>query len=161
MKDQDFTPKLEFPTFFVERLLQHKSVCSSHDAADRLAALVSWFRDLANTAAPTLVGMQRDATLAAGASQLKHLNDLLASSASTPVDWQNYLRNGIKQLDTGLDAASRGDFPVRDSHSALQGEDLIGFWRDTWAGFADALAAWQEIRQAAMALAENSQTPWE
>jgi len=78
-----------------------------------------------------------------------HLEALFSGAESTPVNWQNYLRNGMAQLSSDLDRSSRDDFPVRGLPASLEGEELINFWKETWAGFAAALDAWREIREAA------------
>jgi len=155
LKHLDFTPKPDFPMFFVDQALDYKAVCRSTSPVDRLDVLASLFRDLAGTPTQTLVNLQRDKSLATGADMLNRLDGLLASSASAPVDWQNYLRNGITQLNKGLEAISRDSFPIKGSVGQLEGEDLVVFWRQCWTGFANALDAWPEIRQAASELVET------
>jgi len=59
---------------------------------------------------------------------------------------------GVGQLRDGLDRASGKDFPLAGQPAGLSGDDLVGFWRDTWRDFAEALRAWPEIREAAAAL---------
>ncbi|MCW8926937.1 MAG: hypothetical protein OQJ84_11785 [Xanthomonadales bacterium] len=154
-KHQNFTPKPDFPMFFIDKVLEHRSVCQSVHPADRMAVLATMFRDLARAPNDVLINMQRDKSLADGSDMLNHLDDLLASAGSAPVEWQNYLRNGISQLNKGLEALSRDHFPVKGSVAELEDGELIDFWRGTWAGFADALDAWPEIRQAASKLIET------
>ena len=75
---------------------------------------------------------------------------LLETNKSAPVNWQNYLRNGISQLNTDLDLASRSDFVVKGIPATMETDDLIVFWKSVWADFASALAAWPKIRDAAI-----------
>jgi hypothetical protein len=96
--------------------------------------------------------MYRDSMLQGDSGRLQQLNTLLAEAEHAPVDWQNYLRNGVQQLNTDLDRFSRGDFPVRGLPSTMEADELIAFWKDTWAGFATALEAWPEIRKAAASI---------
>lgn len=154
LKHLNFTPKPDFPMFFSHQMLEYKSLCRSASPPDRLGGLATLFRDLAGAPTDELITMQTDRSLAGGAGMLQHLDGLLATAGSAPVDWQNYLRNGITQLNKGLDAISRGGFPVRGSVGEMEGEELVAFWRQSWAGFADSLDAWPEIRQAASELVE-------
>ena len=87
---------------------------------------------------------------------LQHLGALLSEAESTPVNWQNYLRNGMTQLNEDLDRASRDDFPVKGLPSSMEGEQLIDFWKETWADFAAALNAWPKIRKAAAEIVDSS-----
>ena len=95
--------------------------------------------------------MYRQDRLDSTAARLSHLDELMKQAQSTPVNWQNYLRNGIRQLNSDLDTASREDFEVTGYPGDLKGAELIAFWRDTWNGFAGALTAWTDIRKAAEA----------
>lgn len=151
--DLKFKPGTVFPCSFFEKILEHKSICHSEDPQDRLATLAAWFQDLAGAPPESLFAMHRDHTLDAGSEKLKRMEGLLASAQAAPEDWQNYLRNGIRQLNVGLDAASREDFPVSGTPNTLEGDELFTFWKDTWAGFADALSVWLDIRQTATELA--------
>ena len=72
-----------------------------------------------------------------------------------PVNWQNYLRNGIAQLNADLDKASRDDFALKGLPKDREGEELIAFWRNVWADFSAALNAWPEIREAAAELLDS------
>lgn len=148
-KDLDFDPKQSFPTFFIEKVLEYKSAYQSVTPQDRLTALAAWFKDLAGASSESLLAMHRDYVLDTGSSVLKKLDSLLEQAESTPVDWQNYLRNGIRQLDTGLGAVSRDDYQIKGYPAHLDTEDLLVFWKETWAGFSNSLEAWPEIRQAA------------
>ena len=148
-KDLDFTPADSFPMFFVAAILKHKSYCLSASTLDRYLNLSAWFNNLAKAPAESLAAIYRDTRLSDGSQLLLQLNDLLSKSDSTPVDWQNYLRNGIRQINVDLDKSSRADAPVKGLPVTLQGEELINFWKDVWAGFAAALNAWPEIRKAA------------
>jgi hypothetical protein len=73
----------------------------------------------------------------------------LEKTAPAPVNWQNYLRNGIAQLNADLDMASRKDFVVRGLPATMETDDLIAFWKKVWSDFAATLKAWQDIRDAA------------
>jgi hypothetical protein len=158
LKHLNFSPKPDFPMFIFDKVLEYKSICRSAAPLDRLSVLAALFRDLSHAPSDALINMQRDKNLADGSDTLKHLDSLLAANNSSPVEWQNYLRNGISQLNKGLEAFSRDSFPIKGPVTELEGEELIAFWRKTWKGFAGALDVWPEIRQAARELAE-SQTP--
>jgi hypothetical protein len=132
--DLNFTPSDSFPMFFFGMILEYKSSCRSGTPTERLSALSAWFKDLAATPGDSLARMYRDCRLRDSSERLQQLNTLLTMADQTPVNWQNYLRNGIQQLSADLDKVSRTDFPVRGL------------------GFATALEAWPEIRKAAASI---------
>lgn len=148
-KDLDFTPADSFPVFFFEKVLEYKSICQSVSAMDRLSALSAWFNDMASSSDHALTNMYRDARLQVNSERLQKLGSLLSTAESAPVDWQNYLRNGVSQLNIDLDRVSRDDFLVRGLPADLESDDLIIYWKDIWSGFAEALSAWPEIHAAA------------
>lgn len=147
--DRDFTPGASFPMFLAEQVLENKASCHAEDPATRLAALSAFFSDLAATPSDILIANHRDAVLRDLSSQLHHLNGLLATAESAPVEWQEYLKKGIEQLDKAFDQASHEDYPVKGQPQSMEGAELIAFWKKAWGGFAAALKAWPEIRQAA------------
>jgi hypothetical protein len=148
-EDRDFTKGGSFPMFFMRAVLAQKSACLAGLPTERLKALSAWFDDLAAAPADSLAAMYRDTRLQNTSELLKHLNGLLADSDSTPAEWQDYLKTGIKQLNVDMDLASREDFPVKGLPASMEGAELIAFWQETWAGFATALNAWPKIRKAA------------
>jgi hypothetical protein len=148
-RDLDFTPGDSFPLFFFDTVLAQKSACLASLPTERLKALSAWFNDLAAAPADSLAAMYRDTRLQNTSELLKNLNGLLADSDSTPAEWQDYLKNGIKQLNVDMDLASHEDFPVKGLPTSMEGTELIAFWQETWADFATALNAWPKIRKAA------------
>jgi len=148
-RDLNFTPADTFPMFFVEKIIEHRSSCFSESPGGRLLNLSAWFNDMATTSAETLSSMYRDSRLRGGAERLNRLTSLLNKTEPAPVNWQNYLRNGISQLNADLDLASRDDFIVRGLPAVMEGDELILFWKNVWGDFATALEAWPEIRAAA------------
>lgn len=155
LKDLNFTPRASFPMFFFNKVPEQKIQCQSSDPSDRLSWLAAWLRDLAGAPSDRLIAMQLHSSLEAGTEKLRHMEELLANAQSAPVDWQNYLRNGVAQMNAGLDAISRGDVPVKGIQGEMEGEELIAFWRRTWKGFASACEAWPEIRRAAEAVVRD------
>lgn len=153
-KDLDFTPSPSFPMFFVEKIIELKSSHLSASPTDRLSALSAWFIDMARAPDKSLAGMYRDSCLQLDSETLMQLEQLLSASESGPVDWQNYLRNGIRQLNVSMERTSREDFPVKGLPSTMERDELITFWRGIWSDFATALNAWPEIRKAAAELIE-------
>ena len=151
-QDLNFTPVDAFPEFFYSQVLEYKSSCRSSSPADRLSVLAGWFRDLGASSPELLSNMHRDARLRDDSELLQHLQDLLSEYDSAPVDWQNYLRNGIRQLNVDMDRVSREDFIVKGLPVNLDSKELIEFWKQFWAGFASALDAWPEIHRAAAEL---------
>ena len=149
-KDCDFTPGHSFPRFFFEKVMDQKSACLAQSPSERLSALSAWFNELASASDDTLVTMYRHARLHTISTQLQHLSSLLAENDSAPADWQDYLKNGIGQLNKAMDQTSLQDFPVRGLPRAMEGTELIDFWREIWSGFAAALNAWPDIREAAV-----------
>jgi hypothetical protein len=142
------TPDL-FPGLFFEQILENKSSCLSETPTGRLANLSSWFSDMSNASSDSLSTKYRLARLGSDSERLEHLAGLLAKTESAPVNWKNYLRGGITKLNRDLDKVSHQDFTVKGVPKGIEGEELIGYWRDVWAGFSGALNAWPEIRQAA------------
>ncbi len=135
--------------FFVEMIIGSKSACLSTRPDERLSGLSGWFNDMASASAKTLTSMYRDSRLRGDSARLKQLTVLLENTDPVPVNWQNYLRNGITQLNADMDLASRENFVVRGLPASMEGDDLIAFWKQVWGDFALALKAWPEIRQAA------------
>lgn len=154
-RDLNFTPVDAFPEFFYNSVLESKSDCRSVSPTGRLFTLAAWFRDLAASSPATLSSLHRHSRLRADSQFLEHLQGLLSTYESAPVDWQNYVRNGIRQLNVDMDKVSREDFVVKGLPVKLNSEELIVFWQEFWAGFAAALEAWPEIRQAAADLLEE------
>lgn len=157
-RDLDFTPADSFPMFFIELVTEQKSSCLGTTAAERLTVLSSWFKGLAVASNAALAAIYRDKRLLNTSEQLKQLGDLLAGAEAAPTAWKDYLENGIKQLNVELERASREDFPVRGFIDSMEGDELIIFWKDVWAGFAAALNAWPEIREAAAAIINSEST---
>lgn len=158
-RDLDFTPGDSFPVFLFEKIIENKSACHSFSPGDRLSALSGWFNDLAGASAESLSRMYRENRLRGDSQTLQELTTLLSEAKSAPVEWQNYLRNGIKQLNVDIDRASRPGFDIKGTPATMKGDELMAFWKDTLAGFAQVLSAWPEIRQAAAeALAAQNPT---
>ena len=155
-KDLDFTPPDSFPKFFVEKIVEYKSSCQSASPVDRLSALSTWFNDLATADTDSLTAMYRDNRLGRDSEILQKLTALLATAETAPVNWQNYLRNGIAQLNSDLNRVSREDFEVRGLPAALESDALITFWKVIWSDFAAALKAWPDIRDVATKIATSS-----
>ena len=148
-RDLNFRPDASFPKFFVEKITECKTSCQSESAGDRLSYLSAWFTDMAAANADSLTSMYRDSRLRMDSDHVLHLTALLATAENAPVNWQNYLRNGISQLNGDMDLASREDFETNGLPAGMQGSELIGFWKEVWSGFANALNAWPQIRSAA------------
>lgn len=158
-RDLNFGPTDSYPFFFVEGILEHKSSCLSDSPTDRLADLSDWFKRMSTASSQALSDMYRNSRLNSSSERLGQLNALLASGESAPVNWQNYLRNGIAQLNKDMEETSRPEFAIRGFPKDLEGQELVDFWKDVWAGFAASLSAWPEIRQAATdILAANEAT---
>lgn len=148
-RDLNFTPADSFPMFFIEKIIEHRSFCHSDSPDDRLTSLSAWFKDMSTTSADFLAAMYRDSRLQHDSERLRQLTHLLETNQEAPVNWKNYLRNGITQMNADLDLASRDDFVVKGLPAAMDTDELIAFWKKTWADFASALDAWPEIRDAA------------
>jgi hypothetical protein len=150
--DWDFTPADSFPWFFAKQLLTWKSNCLGAEPETRFDNLATYFHDLAAAPAAALSARHRDHVLSQTSAQLRHLEKLLAEAEKAPTAWKHYLEQGIGQLKDGLDRYSRKELPLKGQPPGLAGKELVGFWRDTWSGFADCLQAWPQIREAAAAL---------
>ena len=154
-RDLNFKSAGSFPRFFIEKIVESKSSCQAGSANDRLSYLASWFSDLAATNADSLRSIYRDNRLRDDSERLQHLTDLLATTQTTPVNWQNYLRNGVSQLNGQVDLTSREDFETKGWPTGMEGDVLIGFWKDVWGDFATSLNAWPQIRSAAKKIADS------
>lgn len=146
---RDFTPGPSFPVLCYEQLPAAKWDCLAEQPTQRIAAVSAWFKDLAAAPAQTLMANQRDSILRDLTEQLRNLSKLLNAADSAPDEWQAYLKQGIEQLNASLEQFSGEDFTITGLPAGLETEELIAFWRQTWVGFATALAAWPEIRNAA------------
>jgi len=147
--DLDFKPADSFPRFFIGKIMAYRSSCESTSPVDRLSGLSTWFNDMAGANTDSLTTMYRHSRLRSDSERLQHLSTLLETTQEAPVNWQNYLRNGISQLDIDLDRASRPDFKVKGLPAEMDSDELIDFWKSVWGDFATALKAWPEIRDAA------------
>jgi len=147
--DRDFTTSDSFPMFFMEQVVMQKSSCLVSQPADRLKALADWFSNLAAASSESLSDMYRDSHLRSSSGLSMHLSGLLAEGDASPVEWQDYLKNGIQALSVSMDNASRPGFLIKGRPQGLETAELVTFWQDTWSGFASALKAWPEIRFAA------------
>lgn len=152
---RDFTPYHSFPQFFFEKVVDQKPLCIGSSPIDRMKALSAWFGDLAAASDDTLKSMYKDTRLHSISASINHLSHLVETGESAPQNWKNYLGNGIQQLGVAMEESSRKDFPIKGVPSALQGSELIAFWKDVWSGFAAALQAWPEIRAAATDIIEK------
>mgnify|MGYP007103418347 FL=1 len=94
--------------------------------------------------------MYRDSRLKYDVETLQQLRALLSTAESAPAEWQDYLRNGIEQLERDVDGVSRADFDVNILPTATAHNEPVDFWKDFWRGFASALTAWPQIRKAAV-----------
>jgi hypothetical protein len=148
-RDLSFKPPDNFPMFFIDKIIEHRSSCHSASPGDRLLNLSAWFNDMAKASAESLSTMYRDSRLQLDSKRINHLSSLLARAEKAPVNWTNYLRNGISQLNIDLDRASRDDFTVKGLPGTMESDELIMFWKVVWGDFATALKAWPEIRAAA------------
>lgn len=148
-RDLDFTPANSFPKLLAEKIIEHKSSCASASPVDRLSALSTWFNDMASANTGSLASMYIDSRLSRDSELLQKLTVLLDKAEAAPVNWQNYLRNGINQLSTDLNRVSREDFEISGLPAALDSDALITFWKAVWEEFATALKAWPEIRDGA------------
>jgi hypothetical protein len=149
-EDLDFTPKPLFPYAFFEKMLEQKSACLAQSPTDRLAVLAAWFNSLAAASNESLIAMYRDSRLQNDVESLQQLRALLSTAESAPAEWQDYLRNGIEQLERDVDGVSRADFDVNILPTATEHNEPVDFWKDFWRGFASALTAWPQIRKAAV-----------
>lgn len=155
-KDLDFTPANSFPKLLVEKIIEYKSSCPSASPIDRLSALSTWFNDMASANTETLTSMYIDRRLSRDSEFLQKMESLLAKAGSTPVNWQNYLRNGITQLNADLNTVSRADFELNGLPAKLDSEALISFWKGVWSDFAKALKAWPGIRDEAAKIVDST-----
>jgi len=158
-QDRDFTQGDSFPTFFFNRVIEQKPFCLAKSPGERLATLSSWFNNLATADNKSLAVMYQNSRLHSTSRQIQNLSTLLTENESAPADWQDYLQNGIEQLNGDMDLASREDFPVKGIPRTIEGNELIAFWKETWADFATALNAWPEIRKAAADIVGQEATP--
>ena len=154
-RDLNFRPADSFLDFFVEKIIECKNTCQSESAGDRLSYLSAWFSDMAAADADSLASMYRESRLQLDSERLIQLTALLATAEKTPVNWQNYLRNGISQLNGDMDLSSREDFETKGLPAGMQAGELIDFWKDVWSGFAVALNAWPQIRVAAKKIIDS------
>jgi hypothetical protein len=151
----DFSAGNTFPMFFIDKVVEQKDFCLAGEPIQRLAALASWFESLATATDDALVASYRDSKLRNASELMQKLESLLSVAGSAPTEWQEYLKNGVEQLTGDLDLASRGALPLKGGGFSLEGDELITFWKDVWSGFAAALNAWPEIRQAATEIIEK------
>jgi hypothetical protein len=157
-EDRDFTLKPSFPLFFLDKILEHKSSCVAQTPLKRLEALSAWFIDLAGASVESQTRLYRDSLLRATANQLEHFDGLLSSADPVPTDWRKYLEKGFLELQANLDRVSRPDFPLKGLPRDLEGTELVEFWKKAWTGYAAALIAWPEIREAAKNLIDVKYT---
>ena len=81
---------------------------------------------MASASAGSLTSMYIDSRLSLDSELLQRLTALLAKAETAPVNWQNYLRNGIAQLNSDLNRVSREDFEVSGLPAKSDSNALIG-----------------------------------
>lgn len=155
-KDRNFTPGASFPLFFSEQIPENSLLCHAETPVQRLNALAAFFGDLAAASDEALITTHRDAVLANLSAQLSKLGKLLASTGSKSEEWKDYLEQGIEQLGKAFAEASLEDYQLKGQPRSLEGAELIAFWKTSWGGFAAALEAWPEIREAAAEIMGSS-----
>jgi len=148
--DRSFSQGDSFPMFFVEQIIGLKSSCLVSSPSERLNTLANWFKQMASASSESLQSMYRDSRLRASSELTMHLSGLLNEDDSTPSEWQDYLKNGIQALSIDMGKASQADFPTKGRPENLEDAELINFWQNTWSGYAAALKAWPDIRDAAV-----------
>jgi hypothetical protein len=154
-EDRDFTPGALFPLFLPGQILENNMSCQAKMPEERMGALAAFFSDLAAAPEDTLIENHRDAVLRDISEQLQNLDRLLTSANSATTEWQQYLKQGIEQLSKGFEQASLEGYPVKGQPRSVEGTELIAFWKKSWNGFAAALKAWPEIREAATEIMES------
>lgn len=154
-QDRQFKQGPSFPFFFSDKLPGLASDCHAADPLERLKFLASCFADMAATSKRQLFEDDRDSALRSISAQIKHLSKLLEEAGDAPQEWQDYLQDGIKQLGASLGETSSDDYPVKGSPENMEGDELIAYWQQNWAGFGNALQSWPAIRTAAAELLGN------
>lgn len=155
-KHRDFTLKPSFPIYFPEKLLEQKSSCLTQVPKNRMKVLSAWLNDLAGASVASQTELYRSSVLQRTSDQLGHFSDLLRSAKFAPTEWREYLEKGFSELKTNMERASRPDFSLKGLPHTLEGTELVAFWKEAWTGYAEALIAWPEIREAAASLVKDN-----
>lgn len=130
--------------YLAQQLPQH----AGSTPESRLESLVLLFRDAAQSSDLRLAGAYRSTLGGAQADSLRQLGDALRGAGNKHAEWRAILEERQRKY---LAAIGRNAVPVRLAGVPpdTSEEQLWQQFRSLAAGFADALAAWPEIRRAA------------
>jgi hypothetical protein len=120
-------------------------------AGARLETLTALIRQVAETSDHGLITRYRSEIAENQAGQAARLNALLETDASRPEPWNAWLRESVENLNQALNSVAKlQDYKGVDP--TTPDEDALNQFREYANGFADSLAAWPAIRQAAAEL---------
>jgi len=142
----------QFPGNMVNELFGKRDDCLAVDPQSRLRFVASRLQDLAAAPDRTLLHRLADDRHGYRASQIRMLQTRIRESAQLPADWRDYLERALRQVQASRLDGFRPD-EIRNDEIKLMGKDLLGFYRDAWSRFGQALLAWQDIRDAAREIA--------
>ena len=120
-------------------------------AGARLESLTALIRQTAETSDKGLITRYRSEIAENQAGQAGRLNALLETDASRPEPWNAWLRKSAENLNQALNSVAKlQDYTGVDP--TTPDEEALNHFRQYANGFADSLAAWPAIRQAAAEL---------
>jgi hypothetical protein len=140
---------LALDDFFSER-----AECMAEAPHERLAFLARCFEDLAGASDSALLNRLAADRIGYKATQIRKLQSRIEESADLPREWRDYLAGALRQVES----SQLGDFRLeglKGVEIALEGAELLRFWRDLWRGFGRSMLACSDIREAARRIVEK------
>ena len=122
--------------------------------ATRLGGLAQMAGELAEMSDRGLLALYREDVASARSAQAMRLETTLRDGLARPAAWQAYLQDSLANTQRALAvAAGPGDLP--GVPPGLDDRALLDEFRDYAAGFAQALSAWPDVREAGGVIAER------
>ena len=136
------------------QVVSRKDPCTAEVTESRLEFLARSFTELAESPDQVLLGLYVDDWNERRDKLLEDLQQNIRESAAQSKEWQDYLPNAFRQVQS----SSLGDPRIpalRGQVGELNGSALVSFWREAWLNFGRSLLAWPDIRQAARHIVEE------
>ncbi|MFT6955198.1 MAG: hypothetical protein ACJAYC_000191 [Halieaceae bacterium] len=117
----------------------------------RLASLIALIRQTAEASDQGLITRYRSEVAENQAGQAARIKSLIENDTSRPQPWTDWLQQSSDNINQALNSVAK----LQDYHAADTGapdQALLAQFREYANGFADSLAAWPAIRQAASEL---------
>ena len=153
-QQNDFSVSSKFPGWLTSQVVSRKDLCTAEATESRLEFLARSFTELAESPDQVLLGLYVDDWNERRDKLLEDLQQNIRESAAQSKEWQDYLQNAFRQVQSSSLGEPRIS-ELRGQVGELNGSALVNFWREAWLNFGRSLLAWSDIRQAARHIVEE------